>query len=505
MKIFTNNQLKEFDRLTIEREPISSIDLMERASVAIAEVLVRRWPDTNTPFMVFAGSGNNGGDALAVSRLLAEKGYSVEVFLFNIKKTLSAECEENWNRLENKENIKRHEIVTEFNPPTFVPGTIIIDGLFGTGLNHPLLKGYAGLVHFINGLPGVRVAIDVPSGLFGEDNSQNIRTNIIKADLTLTIQCPKLAFFFAENEEFVGDVEVLDIGIDKRAMDQTASIYRTIDEREVAGILKPISKFAHKGTRGHALIIAGSYGMAGASVLATKACLKAGAGKVTAHTPTLNNTIMQIAIPEAIIHHDASNSVFSSSVPMIGYNAVGIGPGIGTNPSTVSALQDQLDNLRTPLVLDADAINILSTHKAWIQDLPKGTILTPHPKEMDKLVGPCETTYKRMMKAMEMAQQFGIYFVLKGKWSIIVCPDGTFLLNPTGNPGMATAGSGDVLTGILTSLLAQGYSSLDTVRLGVYLHGLAGDFAAEELGEESVIASDIINNIPKAFKKLKNK
>lgn len=505
MKIFTNNQLKELDSQTIEREPISSIDLMERASVAITEAIEKRWPDSNTSFLVFAGDGNNGGDALAVSRLLAEKNHSVEVFLFNIKKELSHECEENWKRLENMEKVTRHEITTEFTPPTFVPGTIIIDGLFGTGLNKPLIKGYAGLVHFINGLPGTRVSIDMPSGLFGEDNSANIMDNVIKADLTLTIQRPKLSMFFAENEKYCGEVEVLDINISKEAMAEMSSSYNIIEEKDVKESYKPITKFAHKGSRGHALIIAGSYGMAGAAILATKACFKTGVGKVTANTPTLNNDIMQIAVPEAVLHHDLSTSVFSASVPMVGYNAVGIGPGIGMNPSTEVALQDQLDGLNIPLVLDADALNIISNHKSWLQELPNGTILTPHPKEMDKLVGPCENTFKRMQKAMEMAQQFSIFIVLKGKWSIIVCPNGNFLFNPTGNAGMATAGSGDVLTGMITSLLAQGYTPLDAVRMGVYLHGLAGDMATEELGEESVTASDIISYIPKAFKIIKNK
>ena len=501
MKIFTSAQIHELDKYTIDNEPIKSIDLMERAAKALTQVIVDTWSST-TPVIVFAGPGNNGGDALAVARMLADKNYDVKVWLFNISGQLSADCAVNKQRFIDKRSKALVEVTQEFEPPVLEANMLIVDGLFGSGLNKPLAGGFASLVKYINSSPAKVVSIDVPSGLMTEDNTYNVRANIIKADMTLTLQQQKLSFLFAENQPFIGQLRVLDIRLSKEGIDKTDAQYTLLEENDILPRLMKRDPFAHKGKMGNAMIIAGSYGMGGASVLATKACLRAGAGKVTVHTPKRNNVIMQISVPEAIIHFDKEETTFSEAVDTEDFNAVGIGPGLGTTEQTAIAIIAQLRRTQCPQVVDADAINILANHRAWLQQLPKGIILTPHPKEFDRLEGHCADSYERLMKARDLAERIQGYVLLKGHNTSLCLPDGHIIFNSTGNAGMATAGSGDVLTGIITGLLARGYKQEDACIIGMYLHGLAGDIAARELGEESVIASDLIQYLPYAFKRL---
>ena len=501
MKIFTSAQIHELDKYTIDNEPIKSIDLMERAAKALTQVIVDTWSST-TPVIVFAGPGNNGGDALAVARMLADKNYDVKVWLFNISGQLSADCAVNKQRFIDKRSKALVEVTQEFEPPVLEANMLIVDGLFGSGLNKPLAGGFASLVKYINSSPAKVVSIDVPSGLMTEDNTYNVRANIIKADMTLTLQQQKLSFLFAENQPFIGQLRVLDIRLSKEAIDKTDAQYTLLEENDILPRLMKRDPFAHKGKMGNAMIIAGSYGMGGASVLATKACLRAGAGKVTVHTPKRNNVIMQISVPEAIIHFDKEETTFSEAVDTEDFNAVGIGPGLGTTEQTAIAIIAQLRRTQCPQVVDADAINILANHRAWLQQLPKGIILTPHPKEFDRLEGHSADSYERLMKARDLAERIQGYVLLKGHNTSLCLPDGHIIFNSTGNAGMATAGSGDVLTGIITGLLARGYKQEDACIIGMYLHGLAGDIAARELGEESVIASDLIQYLPYAFKRL---
>ena len=500
MKIFTSKQIHELDRYTIEHEPISSIDLMERAAEALTAEITKRW-NTETPMVVFAGPGNNGGDALAVTRLLKDKGYSAVAYLFNVKGSLSPDCQANCERLRKNHKESLVEVIREFEPPQLTRNTVVIDGLFGSGLNKPLGGGFAAMVQYINQSQSTVVSIDIPSGLMTEDNSFNVQQNIIRADLTLTLGMKKLCMMLPENHGFIGQIEVLDIGLSKEFIDATPADYAILEDSQVRPLMRGRSDFAHKGSMGHALLIAGKYGMAGAAVLAAKACLRSGVGKVTVHTPSRNNDIMQISVPEAIISHDADAENFTQAVDTKRFNAIGIGPGIGTDDSTAVALITQIRSSKIPMVLDADALNILSTHRAWLQQLPEGVILTPHPRELDRLcaVNP-SNDYERLMKARDMAQRLRSYVILKGHHSALCMPDGQIIFNNTGNSGMATAGSGDVLTGIITALLARGYTARDAALEGMYLHGLAGDYAARSLGVESLIASDIIDYLPKAFK-----
>ena len=502
MKILTSSQLKELDKYTIAHEPIASIDLMERAAIALTNAIVRRW-DKSFKMVFFAGPGNNGGDALAVARMLSQRGYHVEVFLFNTKGKLSEECQTNLERLKMCGSVYFTEISTQFDPPELTESHVVIDGLFGSGLNKPLSGGFAAVVKYINASKAQVAAIDIPSGLMGEDNTYNIRQNIVHADVTLSIQLPKLSFLFPENEDVVGEWELLDIGLKQSYIDATASPFSILGEEVIRPIIKPRKRFAHKGSFGHGLLIAGSYGMAGASILSAKACLRSGIGLLTVHTPIHNHDILQISVPEAIVQTDIHERYFAQPTDLSRYKAIAIGPGLGQEEDTALAMMEQIQGSNLPIILDADAINILSTHRNWLSRLPKRCILTPHLGELERLIGKCMDTYERLTKVKELAAYLQSYIIVKGAWTTIVTPEGEYFFNPTGNPGMATGGSGDVLTGILLALVAQGYSREEACKLGVYIHGLAGDIAAEEMTETGMISSDIINALPNAWKKIR--
>lgn len=502
MKILTGGQFKELDKYTIEHEPISSIDLMERASEAITEELTARW-STKTRFIVFAGPGNNGGDALAVSRMLAQRGYKTDVFLFNVSGHLSEECETNKIRLNTCSNVNLTEVTNQFTFPVIESNDVIIDGLFGTGLNKPLNGGYASVAKSINASKAKVVSIDIPSGLMCEDNTYNNMSCIVRASLTLTIQLPKLAFFFPENQKFIGTLKVLDIGLHNAYIQEAECSIETLEQHHVSNILHPRDPFAHKGSMGHALIVGGSFGMAGCTILSGRACLRSGTGKLTIHTPRMNNDILQVTVPEAILSHDIDDDIVTNSISTHEFNSIAIGPGLGENENTAMAVREFLLQASIPVILDADALNILGSHKEWIQDIPQNSILTPHVKELERLVGQCTDSYERWSKARELAIKRQIFIVVKGHYTMICTPSGKTWINTTGNAGMATAGSGDVLCGIMAGLMAQKYQPEKVALLGVFLHGLAGDLAAEALEEECMTASDIITYLSKAFRLLK--
>ena len=505
MKIFTSTQIHELDRYTIEHEPIKSIDLMERAAKAITHAITEEWT-THTPVVVFAGPGNNGGDALAVARLLINEGYKVKTYLFNITNHLSDDCVLNRQRLLDGKHAKDLiEVTAKFDPPELTADMLVVDGLFGSGLNKPLAGGFASLVKYINQSPAKVVSIDVPSGLMSEDNTYNVRANIIHAYLTLTLHERKLSFLFGDAQQFIGKLKVLDIRLSPEYIQKTEAQYHVLEENDIRSRLLHRDDFAHKGNMGNALIVAGSYGTAGAAVLATRACLRSGVGKVTAITPRKNYDIMQIAVPEAVLQMDHEETAFTEAVDTDGFDALGIGPGLGRQETTAIAMIAQIRRAQCPIVADADALNILASHRAWMQQLPKGIIMTPHPQELDRLTGsPANADYERLHRTCELAKSLQAYIILKGHNSALCLPNGNVFFNPTGNSGMATAGSGDVLTGIITALLARGYHQQNACMVGMYLHGLAGDLAAKELGKESLVASDIIDHLPQAFQYLED-
>lgn len=506
MKLPNAYQLKELDAYTIQQQDIKSIDLMEHAASRVADYMQYRYFNLEVPIVVFSGPGNNGGDGLALARLLDKANYKhIQVFLFNTNNSLSEDCKTNAERLKEEcPNVQFTEIQQQFEAPELSNDTIIIDALFGTGLNKPLGGGYAALVKFINASQAKVISIDMPSGLMCEDNTYNSPSAIVRATCTLTLGLPKLAQILPDNQQYVGKVVVVGLDLCYEKLDEMSIPYQIICPSDIKALLKERPSFGHKGTFGNALLIAGKYGMAGAAVLAAKACLKCGVGKTTIHTPVRNNDILQISVPEAVLHHDEDENVFTNPVKTEEFDALAIGPGIGTEKRTALAFIEQASHADSPMVIDADGINILGSHKGWISQIPQNTIFTPHAKEMQRL-GICNSdSYSVLLEAINMAKQHQFYICLKGHYTAICTPKGEVYFNPTGNSGMATAGSGDVLTGVILALLAQKYSVKDACLLGVYLHGLAGDIAAKQLGEHSVVATDIINFLPNAFMQLKN-
>lgn len=503
MKIFATRDIRDIDAATVEQEGISSYDLMERASRALTKEIEGRWTNKDTHFVVFAGSGNNGGDALAVARMLLDDGRRVEAYLFNIGDSLSPDCEMNRDLLQESYPDRLTEVTKQFNPPALAAEDVVIDGLFGSGLNRPLEGGFASVVRYINGSRAQVVSIDIPSGLMGEDNTRNNPDNIVRADVTLSLQLPKLAFLFPENEQFFGSWTLVDIGLSHDAIDSKPSCFEMVDEEDMPWLLKVRGRFDHKGVFGRALLIAGQRGMAGASVLAARACMKSGVGLLTVHVPGCNNVIVQSSVPEAMTDIDSDETCFAH-VPqdLTEYNAIGVGPGIGQGMDTRAALYELINAVKVPMVLDADALNLIGQNHSYLQRLPHGSIITPHPGEMDRLVGRCRNSYERLTKARELAQRCDVYVVLKGAYTAVISPDGTCWFNSTGNPGMATGGSGDVLTGVVLALLAQGYDAETAARLAVYAHGLAGDMAAHVNGETGMTAGDIVSCLPTVWKTL---
>jgi len=496
MKFFSTSQIRELDKFTIENEPIASIDLMERAAVAITNKYVELFK-SDYPVCILAGPGNNGGDALAVARMLLQRKYRVTAILLS-SDSLSADCKANYRRLEIQFPHSVNELTKKFIDPEISKDTVIIDGIFGSGLTRPLGGIYADAVSWINKSSLPVVSIDIPSGLQGEENS-DLSVPIVKADYTLSLQFPKLAFFFPENAKFVGKWELLDIGIHPVAISSTESNYYYQNHSDITQLIKPRPDSSHKGTFGHALIIAGSKGMAGASILAGKAALRSGAGLVSVHGPASNRIIVQSSVPELIFYSDKSEDHISEVRLAHSYDVIAIGPGIGQSAETVAFLKEMLAKLDSPCILDADALNIISQNKEILSIIPKHSILTPHPKEFERLFGSSKNAFERMLKAQEMAQKYRLIIILKGRHTLIATPDGKLTFNSSGNSGMATAGTGDVLTGILVSLLAQGYSPENAAKAGVYLHGLAGDLSLASQSKESLIAGDVIEHLGRAF------
>ena len=379
---------------------------------------------------------------------------------------------------------------------------VVVDALFGSGLNRPLTGAAASAVMFINSLSLPVAAVDVPSGLMGEDNSAVDKECIVRADVTFTLQFPKLSMLFADNEPFVGEMQVLEIGLSRRAMDEVGHLAHITEEYEAAALVRPRRCHSHKGDYGRALLVAGSRGMAGASVLAAKGALRSGVGLLTVHAPQCNNIILQTAVPEAMTSIDYCDTHFSAAPFMERYLAVGVGPGIGLSTMTSGALLQLIDKCNVPMVVDADALNILSLHPHWFRRLPQGSVVTPHPGEFARMTGAAASGYDTLQKALAFARDNNVCVVLKGAYTLVASPSGEYSFNGSGNPGMATGGSGDVLTGVILALLARGYSAYDAARLGVYVHGAAGDCAAAVLGATAMCAGDIVEYLPQAWRML---
>lgn len=495
MQILSSDQIRAWDEFTIQKEPIRSIDLMERAAATCFQWIVQRYEGKS--FSVFCAKGNNGGDGLAIARMLSAN-HAVTVYILEFGHLGTEDFQANLARLHQTQALIKF-IPTRENIPVLAPEDIVIDALFGSGLNRPIDGLTALLVSAINNSGNEIVAIDIPSGLSADNSSKG--NMAIQATYTLSFQCYKPSFLMAENELNIGKLHILDIGLHADFLKGLSSTNILIDDAIARLIFKPRGLFAHKGNFGHALLIAGSYGKIGAAVLAAKACLRSGIGLLTMHIPSGGNSIMQTAVPEAMVDNDADEKINTTvTTPLGKYDCIGMGPGLGTAYDTATLIQNIISSYKKPIVLDADALNILAAHTEWLSRLPAHCILTPHPKEFERLFGTSENDFERIQLAKQKAKEYNLIIVLKGHHTFIATPHEKYFFNSTGNAGMATGGTGDVLTGILTALLAQQYSPQDTAVLGVYLHGLAGDIAVKQFSEPSLIASDIIDHLGQAFK-----
>lgn len=495
MKLFTAAQIRDWDQFTILNEPVSSLDLMERAATACSDWLDEKFPDA-PGFSIWCGKGNNGGDGLAIARLLSEKGFPVIVSILEFGHPGTDDFQQNLSRLHAYPEVSI-QFIQQVESLHSIPGDyILVDALFGSGLNRTPEGLAAAMISHLNNAGNTIVAIDLPSGLFTDTVTEGLT---IQAGYTLSFQCYKTAFLLPESEKACGQVEILDIGLHTGFINQTSSTFELTDDQVAHHLYKPRNPHAHKGIFGHALLIAGSRGKMGAAVLAAKACLRSGAGLLTTVIPGHGNTIIQTALPEAMTIQDPDDDRLTTLPDLYSYSAIGIGPGIGQDESTAAMLETLLRNTRKPLVLDADALNILSAHADWISLIPEGSVLTPHPKEFERLAGKTTNSLARFEKALELAVTRKIVIIVKGHHSFIATPGGKGWFNSTGNPGMATAGSGDVLTGIITGLMAQGYTAEEAAVLGCWLHGKAGDLAAAATGQDAMIARDIIEQLGRAF------
>ncbi len=500
MKLFETSQIKNIDQYTIEHEPISSPDLMERAATRMAKWIISKF-DKKHPFWVVVGPGNNGGDGLVIARLLVTRGYDVTVCMLRFTDKISDDCQLNLERYEETGG-KRIDVKTADDIPEITGNAVVVDAIFGAGLTRPVKKLPAEIIASLNQIKAQKIAIDMPSGLFGEDNSQNTGA-IFKSDDTLTVQFPKRSFFFKENRQFTGEVHVIDIGLHPEAIAKTKSNWYINTEQDMIKCVRTRDIFDHKGHFGHALLIAGSYGKMGAAVLASKGCLRAGVGLLTVHVPKTGYQILQQTIPEAMISIDDSDLIFTGCNDTETFDAYGVGPGLNKKPNTVKGLSALIQKTEKPMVLDADALNIIAKNKSLLDEIPHNSVLTPHPKEFERLFGKSKNSWQEAELQMKMAKKLHLVIIVKGAFTRIATPSGELYINITGNPGMATAGSGDVLTGIVLSLLAQGYDAVTAARLAVFIHGKAGDVIADLNSEEALIAGDIPQHLGKIFKRLK--
>lgn len=493
MKIFSASQIRSADQATIANEPISSLDLMERASGKVSGWIADQEDWNDSTFFVFCGVGNNGGDGLVIARHLHQSGYTVEVFVIPYSTNYSEDFQQN---LDSINALSIPVLFLDKNTPFPQPekDDVIVDAIFGTGLNREPEGHVLQIIEKINASACTILSVDVPSGLFLEKPTQIA----VQSDYLLTFQFTKLAFYLPDNSKFIKKVYVLDIGLSADFIENERTAFYYTNSETIKNLWRSVSKFAHKGTQGHALLIGGSFGKMGSIFLSSHAALRSGAGLLTAFVPKCGMDILQIGLPEAMVIADETEDLISNIRFPFEPDAVGIGPGLGQEEVTQQAFYQFLEHTKSPMVVDADALNILSKNPSWIELLQSKTILTPHPKELQRLIGSWESDFEKIEKTRTFARKHDLVILIKGAYTMVI--DATELhVNSTGNPALSTAGSGDVLTGILTGLLAQGYEPLQAAIIGVYIHGLTADIAVPDTGYHSFIASDIIRYLGKAF------
>lgn len=498
MKILTAEQQQELDKRTMENEPISSIDLMERAATCCTDAIFKHL-DKNQTIGVLCGPGNNGGDGLVISRFLDSLQFSVTCYYVALSEKGSDEFEKNRLRLKSTSvewiELKNDTLINE----TAFNEDVYIDAIFGTGLSRPAEGLAKTVIEKINRLDKEVFAVDVPSGMYC-DSPNDKRDIILKASRTFTFHAPKLAFFYPEQGIYCGEFEVLDIGLDEKATSDQKSRYRMITLDQLKGLRKVRSRFSHKGTFGHANIVAGSRSKMGAALLTAEGVLKVGAGLVTANIPNSGSSAFNVRIPSVMLNYTGENEC--EKVEMSDSQTYGVGPGLGTTSKVKNAFGQFIEEVNNPIVIDADGLNILAENDKLMQKIPKKSILTPHPKEFERLAGHFKNSYERTERQLELSKSYGIYVVLKDAFTVISTPKGEVFINPFGSPGMSTGGSGDVLTGMITGLLAQGYNPENAAIFGVGLHGLSGEEAAKQKGAESMSSEDLADHITSGYRRL---
>ncbi|WP_340198858.1 NAD(P)H-hydrate dehydratase [Ascidiimonas sp. W6] len=496
MKIFSANQLYEADKFTIKEQQISSTDLMERAGIGVFNWLEDRLQQSQVTIEVFCGIGNNGGDGLVIARHLLQNGYAVNVYIVNFSDKRSKDFLINLDRLKN-DGCWPVFLSENTELPSINKEAIVIDAIFGIGLSRTPAIWVLKIIQHINKSNAFVLAIDIPSGLYMDKIPEQSQA-IIHASHVISFQTPKLVFFLPETGIYMNSWEVIDIGLAPSYIQETHPIAEIIDKSTILSFYQPRVKYAHKGTYGHSLIVGGSHGKIGAVLLAAKACLCTGAGKVTAYIPSCGYIPFQSSLPEIMVETDSHSEIITSINISFKVDAIAIGMGMGTHSKSVNAFKTFLENQRKPLVLDADALNILGVHNNLLDLIPQDSILTPHPGELKRLVGSWVDDFDKIEKAKNFANKYKIVLVVKGAHTLIFHHKNIYI-NTTGNPGMATAGSGDVLAGMITSFISQGYSSLEASIFAVYLHGKAGDLALPNMGYQALTAGKIIDFIGQAF------
>ncbi len=499
MKILPVALIREADRYTIENEPIASIDLMERAAGrCFTWLTLNHRPEYS--YYIFCGTGNNGGDGLAIARMALQAGWRVKTFILKLSTKGSVDFETNLERLKETGFTSIKDIINKSDFPEIPLDTVIIDALFGTGLTRPLAGLALELIRHLNACPNIRISIDVPSGLFVDESMHLANAEAIRADYTLSFNPPKLCFMMAENDAWVGRWIRLEIGLHPEYIAKAETSFHFTEADDLKPLYRKRRRFEHKGSYGHALLIAGSRQKAGAALLAAKGCLAAGAGLLTVHSVVPVIQALNIVLQEAMASFTDNPDEVCDVPSLSPYNAIAVGPGLGTGNGASAMLRLLIQECQVPLVLDADALNILSENKTWLAFLPQNSILTPHPREFERLAGKACNDYERLEMAREFAFRFQVYVVLKGGVTAVVSPQKKVFFNSTGNPGLATGGSGDVLTGIIVGLLAQGYHPEDAARLGIWLHGASADLALETESMETLRPSTLPKYMARAWK-----
>lgn len=496
MKLYSAKQIYKADQISIKKEEIGSNELMERAALQLFNWMHLRMQGAPVKIHLFCGIGNNGGDGIALARHLVDHGYNVEVYVINYSEKRSKDFLINLDRLKDRK-VWPHFMNSDDELPEIGREDIIVDGIFGIGLNRSPDSWVVKVIQHLNNSQAFILSIDIPSGLFTDQGPEDFEA-IVKSNFVLSFQTPKLVFFLPETGRYIEQWEVLDIGLDPEYLRVTETDYELIGKNEVLTMYKPREKYGHKGTYGHSLLVGGSYGKMGSVCLSSKAALYSGSGLVTSYVPKIGYNILQSSLPEIMVMTDTNENELTDIKFEIEPTVIGVGVGIGTSEATVKALSSFLKTNKLPLVLDADALNILSKNKDLLKELPEDSILTPHPKELERLIGKWEDDFDKLAKVKKFSKKHKCIVVIKGAHTIIV-KNGKGYVNTTGNPGMATAGSGDVLTGVITGLRAQGYPALNAAIFGVYLHGKAGDIAVESSGFQSLTASHLIDNLAGAY------